>query len=64
MLNGSKIGEPPLFGPSSDLDTWIRGEENLRPSVVIPMKLTMVEYSQLTGDEQLDWWSAGGELKF
>ena len=30
---------------------------------VIPMKLTMVEYAQLTGQEQLEWWSAGGELK-
>ena len=29
----------------------------------VPLQLTMAEYSQLTGQEQLDWWSAGGTLK-
>ncbi len=30
--------------------------------VVIPSQLTLEQYSKLTGQEQLDWWSAGGTL--
>ena len=63
--------EDPAHG---SVTAWVRDEESLQPSVVIPpweghgppvipMKLTMVEYAQLTGQEQLEWWSAGGELK-
>ena len=63
-VNGvHKIGEPPIFGPTPDFSDWVRDEEALSSSVVIPKKLTMKEYSQLSGQEQLDWWAAGGELK-
>ena len=30
--------------------------------VVIPSQLTYAQYADLTGQEQLDWWSAGGTL--
>lgn len=30
--------------------------------VVIPSQLTFEQYANLTGQEQLDWWSAGGTL--
>ena len=55
--------EDPAYGPVSDAMRWVRDEESLHPAVVIPMKLSMAEYAQLTGQEQLDWWSAGGTLK-
>ena len=52
--------EDPAYG---SVTAWVRSEESLQPSVVIPMKLSMAEYANLTGQEQLDWWSAGGTLK-
>ena len=47
----------------SSVTAWVRDEESLHSSVVIPNQLSMAEYAQLTGQEQLDWWSAGGTLK-
>ena len=59
---------------------WVRDEESLQSSVIIPppadeeeqwsapasqtqLQLSMEQYANLTGQEQLDWWSAGGTLK-
>ena len=52
--------EDPAYG---SVTAWVRDEESLQSPAVIPNQLSMAEYAQLTGQEQLDWWSAGGTLK-
>jgi len=49
--------EDPAYGPVID---------DPIPVVIPPpngSQLTFEQYANLTGQEQLDWWSAGGTLK-